>query len=160
MTAHGGWLRVGLLCLLATTAYAGSPAQAQTYPAGPVKFITQMGAGSGTDPAMRIVIDQLGKMWGQQTVLINQPGANGALAARAAHSAAPDGRTLYMAIASTFTVLPQIQSNLPFDVSESTLRGTASAIEREYDGVEVHAVVGDFEHHLDLLPRGGTRVGE
>src|SRR5437879_5308541 len=118
MTAHREWLRVGLLCLLATTAYAGSPAQAQTYPAGPVKFITQMGAGSGTDPAMRIVIDQLGKMWGQQTVLINQPGAGGALAARAAHSAAPDGHTLYMAIASTFTVLPQIQSNLPFDVSE------------------------------------------
>jgi tripartite-type tricarboxylate transporter receptor subunit TctC len=118
MTAHREWLQVGLLCLLAATAYAGSPAQAQTYPVGPVKFITQLGAGSGTDPAMRIVIDQLGKMWGQQTVLINQPGAGGALAARAAHSAAPDGHTLYMAIASTFTVLPELQPDLPFSVND------------------------------------------
>ena len=118
MTAHREWLRVGLLCLLATTASAGSPAEAQTYPAAPVKFITQLGAGSGTDPAMRIVIDQLGKMWGQQTVLINQPGAGGAIAARAAAAAAPDGHTLYMAVASTFTVLPQLQSNLPFNVND------------------------------------------
>jgi tripartite-type tricarboxylate transporter receptor subunit TctC len=118
MTAHREWLRVGLLCLLATTAHAGSPAQAQTYPAGPVKFITQLGAGSGTDPAMRIVIDHLGKIWGQQTVLINQPGAGGAIAARAAATAAPDGQTLFMAVASTFTVLPEIQTNLPFNVND------------------------------------------
>jgi tripartite-type tricarboxylate transporter receptor subunit TctC len=118
MTAHREWLWFGLLCLLATTASARSPAEAQTYPADPVKFITQLGAGSGTDPAMRIVIDQLGKMWGQQTVLINQAGAGGAIAARAAAAAAPDGHTLYMAIASTFTVLPQLQSNLPFNVND------------------------------------------
>jgi tripartite-type tricarboxylate transporter receptor subunit TctC len=61
---------------------------------------------------MRIVTDRLGKMWGQQTVLVNQPGAGGALAARAVAAAAPDGHTLYMAIASTFTVLPVTQPNL------------------------------------------------
>jgi hypothetical protein len=32
-------------------------------PGGPVKFITQLAAGGGTDPAMRIVVDQLGKIW-------------------------------------------------------------------------------------------------
>jgi L-histidine N-alpha-methyltransferase len=47
---------------------------------------------------------------------------------------------------------------VPFDVSEQTLRDAAAAVAREYDGVRVHAVVGDFEHHLDLLPDGGTRV--
>jgi tripartite-type tricarboxylate transporter receptor subunit TctC len=118
MTAHRDWLRLGLLCLLATTASAGLPAQAETYPTAPVKFITQLSAGSGTDPAMRIVIDQLGRMWGQQTVLINQPGAGGAIAARAAATAAPDGHTLYMAVASTFTVLPEVQTNLPFNVND------------------------------------------
>ncbi len=47
---------------------------------------------------------------------------------------------------------------VPFDVSEETLRSAAAAIAREYDGVEVHAVVGDFEHHLDQIPTGGRRV--
>jgi L-histidine Nalpha-methyltransferase len=47
---------------------------------------------------------------------------------------------------------------VPFDVSEPTLRGAASAIELEYPGVDVHAVVGDFERHLDRLPGGGTRL--
>jgi L-histidine Nalpha-methyltransferase len=47
---------------------------------------------------------------------------------------------------------------VPFDVSEPTLRGAAAAIELEYPGVDVHAVVGDFERHLDRLPTGGTRL--
>lgn len=46
---------------------------------------------------------------------------------------------------------------VPFDVSEQTLRDAASAIQAEYPGVAVHAVVGDFERHLGSLPRGGRR---
>jgi L-histidine Nalpha-methyltransferase len=47
---------------------------------------------------------------------------------------------------------------VPFDVSETTLRDTSDAIAAEYPGADVHAVVGDFEHHLDQLPGGGRRV--
>ena len=47
---------------------------------------------------------------------------------------------------------------VPFDVSEPTLRTAATAIEREFPGVDVHAVVGDFERHLSLLPTSGRRV--
>jgi L-histidine Nalpha-methyltransferase len=47
---------------------------------------------------------------------------------------------------------------VPFDVSEPTLRDAASAIELDYPSVDVHAVVGDFERHLDRLPGGGTRL--
>jgi L-histidine N-alpha-methyltransferase len=47
---------------------------------------------------------------------------------------------------------------IPFDVSETTLRNAGEALEREFPGLEVHGVVGDFERHLDLLPRGGRRL--
>jgi L-histidine N-alpha-methyltransferase len=47
---------------------------------------------------------------------------------------------------------------VPFDVSEQTLRTAAATISDDYDGVAVHAVVGDFEHHLGELPTDGTRV--
>jgi L-histidine N-alpha-methyltransferase len=46
---------------------------------------------------------------------------------------------------------------VPFDVSEMTLRQASAAVASEYAGIDVHAVVGDFEHHLDRLPVGGRR---
>jgi len=46
---------------------------------------------------------------------------------------------------------------VPFDVSEATLRAAGLAIARAYP-VEVHAVVGDFDHHLGQLPTGGRRL--
>jgi len=117
MVVHRPLARVGVICLLAAMP-VGLSAHAQNYPAGPVKFITQLAAGGGTDPAMRIVIDHLGRMWGQQTTLVNQPGAGGAIAARAAASAAPDGHTRYMAIASTFISLPELQPNLAPNIND------------------------------------------
>jgi L-histidine N-alpha-methyltransferase len=47
---------------------------------------------------------------------------------------------------------------VPFDVSETTLRDAAAAVVREYPGVSVHAVAGDFERHLDRLPGDGRRL--
>jgi L-histidine Nalpha-methyltransferase len=47
---------------------------------------------------------------------------------------------------------------VPFDVDEVTLRAASEAVAAEYDDLEVHAIVGDFEHHLDRIPGGGRRV--
>ncbi|MDX6503938.1 MAG: gamma-glutamyl hercynylcysteine S-oxide synthase [Gaiellaceae bacterium] len=47
---------------------------------------------------------------------------------------------------------------VPFDVSEETLRRSAQQIAETYPSLAVHAVVGDFEHHLGRLPRGGRRL--
>ena len=47
---------------------------------------------------------------------------------------------------------------VPFDVSEVTLRTAGAAIADAYPGVEVAAVVGDFERHLSQVPGGGRRL--
>jgi L-histidine N-alpha-methyltransferase len=47
---------------------------------------------------------------------------------------------------------------VPFDVSEQTLREAAAAVTHDYPTVSVHAVVGDFEHHLASIPGGGRRL--
>ncbi len=47
---------------------------------------------------------------------------------------------------------------VPFDVSESMLVSTARALVEAYPELRVHAVVGDFGHHLGALPRGGRRL--
>lgn len=95
-------------------------AQSTGFPAGPVKIITQQGPGGATIGTMRLVADRLGKRWGQPVLLITEPGAGGAIAAKTVVEAAPDGRTLFMALASAFVVLPKTHKNLPFDVDQFT----------------------------------------
>ena len=51
-----------------------------------------------------------------------------------------------------------LQRFVPFDVSEPTLLAASEAIAADLPGLEVHAVVGDFQRHVDLLPRGGRRL--
>jgi L-histidine N-alpha-methyltransferase len=47
---------------------------------------------------------------------------------------------------------------VPFDVDASMLSATAAAIAREYPGIEIKAVCGDFEEHLTEIPGGGRRL--
>lgn len=47
---------------------------------------------------------------------------------------------------------------VPFDVSETTLRDAAAAVAAARPGLVVHAVVGDFEHHLHHLPQADGRL--
>jgi len=47
---------------------------------------------------------------------------------------------------------------VPLDVSDTTLWDAADALSREYPGVAVSAVVGDFHRHLDQLPTAGRRL--
>jgi L-histidine N-alpha-methyltransferase len=44
---------------------------------------------------------------------------------------------------------------VPFDVSEATLRNASEEIARRSPSLAVHAVVGDFDHHLARLPVNG-----
>lgn len=47
---------------------------------------------------------------------------------------------------------------VPFDVDAGVLRSSGAAIAAEYPSVDIDAVCGDFEHHLDKIPRGGRRL--
>ena len=57
-----------------------------------------------------------------------------------------------------FTDRHQLRRFVPFDVSEETLRRAADSLAEDYTDVEVHAIVGDFEHHLSTIPEGGRRL--
>jgi tripartite-type tricarboxylate transporter receptor subunit TctC len=105
-----------LVCLLIAGTLSQAAAQADTYPNKPVRIITHSAAGGAPDIMLRIVGDRLGALLKQQIVVLNQPGAGGAVAARAAAAAAPDGYTLYMPAASAFVTLAGLQPNLPLHV--------------------------------------------
>ena len=107
-----------IACLLSALPLLGTvaAASAQDYPNHPVRLITDSAPGSAIDVPMRIIADGLSRVWGQQAVVINQPGAGGAIAARAAASAAPDGYTFGMPAVSAFVALPGDADNLPIQV--------------------------------------------
>jgi tripartite-type tricarboxylate transporter receptor subunit TctC len=107
-----GLAGLSLLTLLVPVAIS----RAANYPEKPVTIISDASAGSSPDVTTRFIADGLGKMWGQQVIVINRPGANGSIAARFAADAAADGYTLFMPSLSTFVALPNIAPNIPLKV--------------------------------------------
>jgi tripartite-type tricarboxylate transporter receptor subunit TctC len=108
----------GLLTLSVT---AGVGAHAGDYPDKEVEVLADSAAGSTPDVALRFVAEELSKLWGQQVLVVNRPGAGGSLAARAASQAAPDGYTLYQPVLSTFVALHPAASNIPLQVPRDFL---------------------------------------
>jgi L-histidine N-alpha-methyltransferase len=47
---------------------------------------------------------------------------------------------------------------VPFDVSDEFLRGAAATLCEEFDGLDIHLVIGDFHHHLAEIPTDGRRM--
>src|SRR5689334_10799015 len=90
------------------------PAQAQTYPSGPIRIVVPFAAGGINDVAARLIQPYLEKALGQTVIVDNRPAASGIVGTDAVARAAPDGRTLLM-VASSFTVLPATTAKLPYD---------------------------------------------
>jgi len=102
-------LIAALLCL------AALGAQAQTYPAKPIRILIAQAPGSATDVISRVVGNRLGEALGQPIVIEARPGAGGALGTEAAARSAPDGYTLFMANNSTHGSNPALYAKLPYD---------------------------------------------
>jgi tripartite-type tricarboxylate transporter receptor subunit TctC len=71
-------------------------AQAQTFPSEPITLIVAWPAGGGSDISMRLLADQLSKQVGVPVVVLNKPGAGGAIGHREIVNAKPDGYTIGM----------------------------------------------------------------
>jgi tripartite-type tricarboxylate transporter receptor subunit TctC len=91
-------------------------ARAQSFPSGPVKIVVTTGPGSSVDVCARVLADHLTRIWGQQVIVFNQPGAAGAIAIRAVAATPPDGHTLIMSLASNYIALPELQTSFPVDL--------------------------------------------
>lgn len=52
----------------------------------------------------------------------------------------------------------RLEQFIAFDVSEAIMRSAVTSIESEYPGIRIRGVVGDFDHHLGLIPKGGRRI--
>jgi tripartite-type tricarboxylate transporter receptor subunit TctC len=79
---------------------AARVAQAETYPARPVRLLVGYAPGGVTDIAARVMGGWLSERLGQQFVVENRPGASSNIATGMVVRAAPDGYTLLLASTS------------------------------------------------------------
>jgi len=75
---------------------ATAPAVAQTYPSEPITLIVAWPPGGGSDISMRLLADALSKQIKVPVVVLNKPGAGGAIGHREIVNAKPDGYTIGM----------------------------------------------------------------
>jgi tripartite-type tricarboxylate transporter receptor subunit TctC len=90
-------------------------AVAQSYPQRPVKIIVPFLPGTSNDLIARALGDKLSAKLKQTFIVENRPGAGGNLGAEAVARSAPDGHTLLVGLATTFTVNPSLYKKPPFD---------------------------------------------
>ncbi|WP_405053880.1 4-oxalomesaconate tautomerase [Variovorax soli] len=95
--------------------YVFSPPQAgdagsSTFPRRTMTLIVPTRAGGGNDTMARIIAAKLGPLLGQDVVVDNRAGANGAIASEYVARAAPDGHTLMFGYLGTHAMNPALQT--------------------------------------------------
>ena len=102
-------MNYGRILLFATALIAGSAKTSaqENWPTKPVRIIVNFAPGGSTDNATRPFADRLSRVFGQQFVIENRPGASGTIGVEAGVRSAPDGYTLLVIGSPVLTVIPQ-----------------------------------------------------
>ena len=98
-----------------TRRHSPSNAQAQDFPSRPVRFVVPYAAGGSGDLLARLLGNKLSKLWGQQVVVDNKPGAGGLIGTEFAARSDPDGYTLYLATDGPLTIAASLHKRVPYD---------------------------------------------
>jgi tripartite-type tricarboxylate transporter receptor subunit TctC len=100
----------GVLSILCACA-----AGAQPYPNRPVRLVVPFPPGGAADLAARTVTQALSQALGQNVVIDNRGGADGAIAGDVVKNAAPDGYTLLFATTTGLNAAPTLRKQPPYD---------------------------------------------
>lgn len=111
----GGVLALAVATLI--TSFGTGRAETTGWPSRPVKLISTLGPGSGTDISARLLADRLSQKWGQPVYVENRPGGDGLVAINA-FVTAHDDHVLLISPTSAFTAHPFLHDELPYKPSD------------------------------------------
>ncbi|WP_232080815.1 Bug family tripartite tricarboxylate transporter substrate binding protein [Variovorax sp. SRS16] len=122
-------MRVYAFVALALSSLIPGLAVAQPYPNKPLKIVVPFTPGGSPDVLARTVAQKLQQLWGQAVIVENQPGAGGAIAAKAVARAPADGYTWLVAPNSVLVFAPLLGA-VPYDpVKDFAPIGLAISVE-------------------------------
>ena len=101
--------------LLLIALLAWGSAQAQDYPAKPIKLIVSFTPGGGADLTARTVAMKMSEALNQPIVVENRPGANGLVGAGAVAQSPADGYTMLLTDRGALGINPSLYKNMPYD---------------------------------------------
>jgi tripartite-type tricarboxylate transporter receptor subunit TctC len=87
----------------------------QNYPTRPIRLVVPFAPGGNIDITARAIAPGLTDLLGQTIVVDNRGGAGGLIGSDIVAKSTPDGYTLVLASSGTLTVLPALQSKMPYD---------------------------------------------
>lgn len=108
---------LGMLAALHTFAYAplALAGEAGPYPSKPVRMIVPFPPGGSIDPVARMMTAKFAQALGQQFIVDNRPGANGAIGTELLAKSPPDGYTLIHLGPGTHVINALLRKDLPYD---------------------------------------------
>jgi tripartite-type tricarboxylate transporter receptor subunit TctC len=107
--------RLATLALAACALLLPAAAPAQDYPNRTIRLVLGFAPGGNTDFVARLLADRIKSTLGQNLVIENRPGANGAIAADAVAKSPPDGYTLFITSVGAVAINPSVRKDLPYD---------------------------------------------
>jgi len=136
------------------------------WPQRPVKVLVPSTAGSQTDLFARLVVEKLGRIYGQPFVVDNKPGGSGVIATQQVTKAVPDGYTLLFTAAS-FSVVPSaLNPQQPYDLQRDLIPvvqigagGQFLAVAPESPIKTAHDLFEAARTQPDRLSYGTTGIG-
>jgi len=107
--------RASLFALAVLACHLPVPAWAQGYPVKPVRYVIPFPAGGSPDLIARLITERFSRMWGQQVLVDNRPGAGGTVGAAFAAKSPPDGYTLFQCNIASSAIAESLYARMPYD---------------------------------------------
>jgi tripartite-type tricarboxylate transporter receptor subunit TctC len=152
--------------VLALLVAAVPSSQAQDFPSRPIRMVIAFPAGGPTDFVGRLIADKLKDLLPQPVLIENKPGANGAIGADSVAKAPSDGHTLFLSTVGAVAILPNMRTDMPYDVLRDfapitlVVRNTTTLVVRADSPINsVKDFVATAKAQNGALPFASTGVG-
>jgi len=101
--------------LVVAFTWAAMAAQAQDWPAKPIRFILPTTPGGAADLTARVIAEKLTVSLGQSVYVDSRPGAGGNIGVDLAAKSAPDGYTMVLGTIGPIAINPSLYEKLPYN---------------------------------------------
>ena len=128
------------LLVAAALCAASGIAQAQNYPTKPVRIIVPFPPGGGSDYIARLIAPPLTKVFGQQFLVENRPGAGSTLGTEVALKSPADGYTLLLVESAARAYDSGVRCDM--EAGMAKLFATEAALEKSLEAMRIHGAYG------------------